>query len=193
VRCMRRKVLLEALQKELPNGTIKFSSKVVSIEDSGHFKLVHLADGSTLKTKVLIGCDGIHSKIAKSLGLNKPAFTSRAAIRCYADFKGNHHGFEPKFLQFNGEGVRSGFLPCDENTVYWFFTFTPSTQEKGIEENPAKMKEFVLSKLNKVPDQVKAAIELTDFDNITCSPLGFRYPWELLFGVEKISKKKMYV
>ncbi|KAK7824495.1 monooxygenase 2 [Quercus suber] len=52
VRCVNRKLLLEALAKELPSGTIRFSSKVVSIEISGFFKLVHLADGTVLKAKV---------------------------------------------------------------------------------------------------------------------------------------------
>lgn len=52
VRCVKRKILLEALAKELPIGTIRFSSKVVCIEESGFFKLVHLADGTILKTKV---------------------------------------------------------------------------------------------------------------------------------------------
>lgn len=52
VRCVRRKFLLEFLAKELPSGTIKFSSKVVAIEESGLLKLVHLADGTSIKTKV---------------------------------------------------------------------------------------------------------------------------------------------
>lgn len=52
LRCVRRKLLLEALAKDLPNGTIRFSSKVVCIEESGSFKLAHLADGTILKTKV---------------------------------------------------------------------------------------------------------------------------------------------
>lgn len=38
---------------ELPPGTIKYSSKVVTIDTLDHFKLVHLADGSILKTKVV--------------------------------------------------------------------------------------------------------------------------------------------
>jgi hypothetical protein len=54
VRCINRKLLLEALAKELPSGTIRFSSKVVCIEQSGFFKLVHLADGTIFKTKVKI-------------------------------------------------------------------------------------------------------------------------------------------
>lgn len=45
-------MLLETLHKELPEGTIRYSSKVVMIEESGMFKLVHLADGSIIRTKV---------------------------------------------------------------------------------------------------------------------------------------------
>jgi hypothetical protein len=45
-------MLLEALAKELPSATIRYSSKVVSIEESSFYKIVHLADGTTYKTKV---------------------------------------------------------------------------------------------------------------------------------------------
>ncbi|KAK3009218.1 hypothetical protein RJ639_013261 [Escallonia herrerae] len=182
VRCVKRKVLLEILEKELPSGTIRFSSKVVSIESSGHQKLVHLADETTLRTKVLIGCDGVNSVVAKWLGFKKPAFSGRSAFRGYADFKGSH-GFEPKFLQYFGQGVKYGFLPCDDHTVYWFFTYTPSPQDEEMEEDPVKMKQYVLSKLGEAStDQAKAVIETTELNGIVCSPLRFRHPWELVWG-----------
>ena len=63
--------------------------------------------------------------------------------------------------------------------------------DKEVEENPAKMKEFVLSKLGKVPDQVRAVVEITELDNIICSPLRFRRPWDLLWG--NISKGSVCV
>lgn len=52
IRCVHRKLLLEALRKELPTNTVRYCCKVVSIEDSGPFKALHLADGTILKTKV---------------------------------------------------------------------------------------------------------------------------------------------
>ncbi|KAB1219997.1 6-hydroxynicotinate 3-monooxygenase [Morella rubra] len=254
VRCVQRKLLLEALANELPSGTIRYSSKVVSIEESGFYKLVHLADGTILKTKgkplrvvslvqrritkplaqselpvapfgtlpsvpllffscilngtikprylyfidvtiwlsslVLIGCDGVNSVVARWLHFDNPAFTGRSAIRGCVNFK-RSHGFGTKFMQFFGLGVRSGFIPCDDKTVYWFFTWTPSSQEKAIERNPAEMKQFVLSKLGKMPDEVRAIIENTELDSIISSPLRYRSPWELLWG--NISKGNVCV
>ncbi|CAL2263507.1 unnamed protein product [Prunus armeniaca] len=124
VLCVKRNLLLEALANELPSGTIRFSSKVVSVDESGYFKLVHLADGTILKAKVLVGCDGLNSVVTKWLGFKQPAFTGRSAIGGRADFK-RPHGFDPIFMRFFGNGVRSGVIPCDDKTVY---TWVPSSQ-----------------------------------------------------------------
>ncbi|KAG5569222.1 hypothetical protein H5410_058988 [Solanum commersonii] len=58
-RCVRRKDLLETLANELPQGAIRYSSKVDSIEESGPSKLVHLADGSTIRTKVNLSLESL--------------------------------------------------------------------------------------------------------------------------------------
>ncbi|PRQ24985.1 hypothetical protein RchiOBHm_Chr6g0278531 [Rosa chinensis] len=76
---------------ELPSGTTRFSSKFVSIEESGYFKLLHLADGTILKDK------------------------GKSAIRGQANFKSNH-GFDPISMRFFRHGVRSGVIPCDQKS-----------------------------------------------------------------------------
>ncbi|KAI9095991.1 hypothetical protein K1719_026138 [Acacia pycnantha] len=181
VRCIRRQLLLEALAKELPSDTIRYSSKVVAIEESGPTKLVHLADETVIKTKVLIGCDGVNSIVAKWLGLNKAAFSGRSEIRGCITLQSSHK-LEPMFMQFVGKGFRNAVIPCDDKTVYWFFTWPPTEQEKKIEENQAKMKQFVLEKLENMPSDVRAFIENTDLDHFSSSPLRYRHPWELVLG-----------
>ena len=44
------------------------------------------------------------------------------------------------------------------------------------------MKHFVLSKLGKVPDQIRAVIEKTEQDSFIPYPIRYRYPWELLWA-----------
>ncbi|CAH2075820.1 unnamed protein product [Thlaspi arvense] len=176
-RCVQRKLLLEALADELPQGTIRFSSKVVHIELSGHYKMVHLSDGTILKTKVLVGCDGVKSVVGKWLGFKNPAKTARLAIRGLTHFAAGH-GFGKKFFQFYGNGVRSGFIPCDHNTVYWFLTHT-STE---LDENPENLREFVLNKVKDLPENIKSVVETTDLDSVVMSRLKYRPPWELLWA-----------
>ncbi|KAL0348516.1 UNVERIFIED_CONTAM: Monooxygenase 2 [Sesamum angustifolium] len=192
LRSVNRKVLLETLETELPKDTIRFSSKVVRIETDHHhhFNSIHLADGTVLQSKVLIGCDGVNSVVARFLGFSKPSFAGRSAVRGLVDFE-NGHGFEPKLMQFFGKGIRYGVSPCDDRTVYWFFAFSPSPQEREVEEDPTKLKQFILSKLGKVSDNIRAVFEKTQVQNMVCSPLRFRLPWELLWG--NISKDNVCV
>ncbi|KAL9317054.1 hypothetical protein ACSQ67_013571 [Phaseolus vulgaris] len=181
VRCVRRQLMIEALAKELPSGTIRFSSKVVAIQDSGFFKILHLADGTTIKTKVLIGCDGINSMVAKWLGFREASFSGRFVIR--GDIKlMNNHGLQHNFMHFFGKGFRFGILPCDDKTVYWFFTWTPTIEEKELVNNPEKMKQLVLNKFEKMPSDVKCFIEKTRAEDILTSPLRYRRHWELVLG-----------
>ncbi|KAL3722726.1 hypothetical protein ACJRO7_035007 [Eucalyptus globulus] len=190
IRCLRRRALLETLANELPSGTIRYSSKVVSIEESCYLKLVHLSDGSILKAKALIGCDGVHSEVAKWLGFKKPAFVGRSCIRGSVHYE-HGHSFEPKSFRCFGEGIRSGVIPCDDKSIIWFFTFSSSSKNEEMEESPAKMKQFVLGKLGKIPDNMRAAIEKTEPDDFILSPLRFRPPWEILLG--NISKTNVCV
>ncbi|KAK8564355.1 hypothetical protein V6N12_036481 [Hibiscus sabdariffa] len=183
IRCLERRLLLETLANELPDGTIRFSSKVVSIDESAsYFKRLHLADGTIIKTKVLVGCDGVNSVVAKWLGFKNPSFTGRSSIRGNANFKGGH-GFGTTFRQFFGNGVRAGLVPWDDENVYWFFTWTPATKvEKEMEDNPIKLKQLVRSKLNDKSDEMRSVVEKTSSHGIILSPIRYRKPWELLWG-----------
>ncbi|KAJ1298745.1 hypothetical protein BS78_01G477000 [Paspalum vaginatum] len=181
VRCVRRDLLLHALEGELPRGTIRYSSRIVSIEEDGSTKILQLADGSVLRAKVLVGCDGINSVVAKWLGLQKPSSSGRSAARGFAHYP-DGHGFEPKFLQFVGPGFRSGMMPCSDTDIYWFFTWTPSDNDKGVDESAAKMKQFVLAKLrgSNVPPEALAVIDRSEMSDVLAAPLRFRSPLSLV-------------
>ena len=53
------------------------------------------------------------------------------------------------------------------------------------------MKQFVLNKLEKLPDHLRAVIESTGLDGFISSRLTYRHPWELLWG--NISKSNVCV
>ncbi|KAG6529252.1 hypothetical protein ZIOFF_011448 [Zingiber officinale] len=182
VRCVRRNLLVEALAGELPHGTIRYSSKVVAMEDSGESKLLHLADGSTLKAKVVIGCDGINSVVSKRLGLKQPTFSGRYAARGFTVLP-DGHGMKPEFKQCNGEGFRAGVLPCDEKSLYWFFTWSSDGKKETIQD-ALMVKEFVLGKVKaaEIPEQVVEIIEKSELSSVASAPLRYRSPLDLLSG-----------
>ncbi|KAL3505429.1 hypothetical protein ACH5RR_035270 [Cinchona calisaya] len=191
-RCIRRKELLETLEKELPQGTIRYSSKVVSIEESGQLKLVHLADGCIIRTKVLIGCDGVNSVVAKWLGLQKPITVGRSAIRGIVEYPAAH-GFDPKVYIYFGGGVRFGFVPCDDKSIYWFCTFNSSTDtwNENTLENPIKLKEFVLNKTANISKEVSDIVERTEVKSVSCAEVKVRLPWDIL--IRDIAKSNICV
>ncbi|KAM3315308.1 hypothetical protein ACQJBY_033813 [Aegilops geniculata] len=197
-RCVQRNVLLQALEEELPAGTIRYSSRIVSIDDDkeggGDAKILHLAGGSTLRAKVLIGCDGINSVVARWLGLPKPLDSGRRATRGHAKYP-DGHGFQPKFMQFSGNGFRAGLVPCGHTDVYWFLTWSPSCPDgkEDVDQSPAEMKQFVLAKLRSInaPDEVLDAVERSEMNDVLVAPLRYRPPLSLLFG--SISKGNVCV
>jgi len=54
-----------------------------------------------------------------------------------------------------------------------------------------RLRQFVLSKLGNVPDQIKLVIEDTKEEEIICSPLRCRPPWEIFLG--NVSKENVCV
>ncbi|KAF0914634.1 hypothetical protein E2562_030698 [Oryza meyeriana var. granulata] len=193
MRCVRRDWLLRALEEELPKGTIRYSSKIVAIEEDGNAKILHLADGAILRAKVLIGCDGVNSVVAKWLGLAKPSSSGRLATRGLAHYP-DGHVFEPRFQMFVGHGFRAGVIPCNETDVYWFFTWSPSEHDSnGVDQNAAKMKQFVLAKLrsSKIPPEMLEVVERSEMNDVLAAPLRFRPPLSLLLA--SISKGNVCV
>ncbi|KAF8011892.1 hypothetical protein BT93_I0123 [Corymbia citriodora subsp. variegata] len=94
LRVVHRKVLLEVLAEELPPNTIRFSSKITSlktqIEHGSSTCIISLDDGTTIKSKAVIGCDGVHSVVARWLGLRSPVYSGRLAVRGLSVFPEGH-------------------------------------------------------------------------------------------------------
>ncbi|EPS73288.1 hypothetical protein M569_01468, partial [Genlisea aurea] len=192
LRGVNRKVLLETIENELPKGTIRFSSKVVTIQNDGEYKSLLLADGTSIKAKVLIGSDGVYSPVAKFLGFKKAVQTGRYAARGLVNFE-EGHGLGCKAFQLLGIGARHGIVPLDDRQVFWFFTYNPTSQgmEIDLEHDNAKLKAFILGNLGNTPEKQRRVFADTDVHNISCTELRYRHPWDLICA--NISKHNVCV
>ncbi|KAI3953542.1 hypothetical protein MKW92_005056 [Papaver armeniacum] len=189
-RTIHRRALLEALLEELPPETVRFSSKLCSIEktktpqDNDLFGvIIHLEDGTTIHTKVLIGCDGVHSPVAKWLGLKDVVNSGRCAVRGLGVFP-EGHGLNYEVQHFVDKGSRFGIIPITDVDVYWFISYQSisSKDEEMAKGDPRVIQKIISESVSGFPQVVKDVVQRSDMQNISWAPLLFRYPWNLIFG-----------
>ncbi|KAJ8769559.1 hypothetical protein K2173_005162 [Erythroxylum novogranatense] len=186
-RAVHRTTLLEALAEELPPESIRFSSKLVSIEkqDKGDdsIVIVRLEDGSTIKSKILIGCDGVHSAVAHWLGLSTPVDSGRSAVRGLSVYP-QGHGFEREVRQFVDVGQKAGFVPLNDTELYWFFVCQTPPAGEPLAREPELIQREVTEKFAKnFPSTYLDVVQHAEVSSLTWAPLMLRYPWDVVFGI----------
>ncbi|KAK9271786.1 hypothetical protein L1049_002150 [Liquidambar formosana] len=194
-RCVHRRALLEALAEELSEDTIRFSSKLSSIEtqaqEGSSIAIIRLEDGAIIRAKVLIGCDGVHSVVARWLGFSKPIDSGRWAVRGLAVFP-EGHGLKQEVHQFLDTGKKAAFLPLTEKEVYWFFAGQSTIKGEYMTSDPELIQRGVLENFAKdFPPSYKDIVCHSDLASLSWAPLMFRYPWDVIFG--KVSKGNITV
>ncbi|XBH72566.1 hypothetical protein VPH35_099822 [Triticum aestivum] len=174
-----RKALLEALAEELPPGTIRFSSKLVSIdsettaeeEGSPETSVLRLDDGTVIRAKVVIGCDGVHSVVARWLGLSEPVTCGRSAVRGLAVYP-DGHGMKRELRQFLSAGLRASKVPISETEVYWFL----------VNNTPKILREVTNNLGRHMPAEYLDVVRHSDHNSVSWAPLLYRSPWSILTG-----------
>ncbi|KAK9991236.1 hypothetical protein SO802_026221 [Lithocarpus litseifolius] len=185
-RPIHRKALLEALAEELPVDTIRFSSKLESIvdlqaEEGSSYAIIHMENGVSIKAKALIGCDGVHSMVARWLGLTTLVDSGRWAMRGLAIFL-EGHALDVDFQQFVTIGKRAGFAALNDKEVYWFI-IGKSSKGEDIPHDPDMIKKEVISNFAKnFPTSYLRVVQHSDLSTVAWAPLLFRFPWDVIFG-----------
>ncbi|XP_050292491.1 monooxygenase 2-like isoform X1 [Quercus robur] len=185
-RPIHRKALLEALAEELPVDTIRFSSKLKSIvnlqaEEGSSYAIIHMENGVSIKAKALIGCDGVHSVVARWLGLTTPVSSGRWGVRGLAIFP-EGHGLDVDVQQFVTIGKRAGFAALNDKEVYWFLV-GQSSKGEDIPHDPEMIKKEVISNFAKnFPTSYLRVVQHSDLSTVTWAPLLFRFPWDVILG-----------
>ncbi|KAH1115713.1 hypothetical protein J1N35_009091 [Gossypium stocksii] len=177
VRAVERRILLETLANELPPETVRFSSKLAKIQSSENGEtLLQLTDGTTLLAKIVIGCDGIRSPIAKWMGFSEPKHVGYSAFRGLGVYP-NGQPFAANVNYIYGRGLRAGYVPVSPTKVYWFICYnSPSSPGPKITD-PALLRKQAKELVNNWPEELIRLIELSPDETISKTPLVDRWLW----------------
>lgn len=176
VRAVERRLLLETLANELPKDTICFSSMLrnISRTETGETSL-ELDDGTRLLAKIVIGCDGIRSPVAKWMGFSDPRYVGHCAFRGLALYP-NGQPLEPKVSYIYGRGLRAGYVPISPTKVYWFICFNSPTPGPKI-TNPEVLKKEAQKLVWSWPSELLDVMDKTPNNTIIRTPLVDRWLW----------------
>ena len=79
---VHRADLHRVLDSSLTHGTVAFGKKLVGLDDSGSAVRLAFEDGSTAEADLVIGADGVNSKVREAmLGRSPPRYTGHIAHR----------------------------------------------------------------------------------------------------------------
>ncbi|XP_031483641.1 monooxygenase 2 isoform X1 [Nymphaea colorata] len=179
VRGVERRVLLETMASQLPSDAVCYASRLQAIHKNhmGETSL-ELEDGTRLATKVLIGCDGARSSVAKWMGFSNPSYVGHSAYRGLGMYP-NGQLFNPKVHYIYGRGLRAGYVPLSPMKVYWFICFNSPSPVPKVKD-PLLLKKEALDLVKNWPGELLDVIERTPEDTIVRTPLADRWLWPLI-------------
>ncbi|KAM7253259.1 hypothetical protein ACFE04_025877 [Oxalis oulophora] len=183
-RCLKRSDLISTLASELPTGTIRFSSQLVSVnlDKNTSLPIIQLHDGTTIKAKVLIGCDGVNSVISNFLALTPTKIFSSWAVRGFTHYP-HGHGFSPLLVRLRKGNIMSGRAPINDNLVFWFVVQGKSPDfSADTWKDPDMIRRMVLETIKDFPKERTETVMNCDLASLSLTHLRYRAPWDIYFS-----------
>ncbi|MCL7048001.1 hypothetical protein MKW94_004419 [Papaver nudicaule] len=180
LRCLKRSDLVQTLADSLPNETIRFGCHIVSakFDPINSQPLLHLQDGSVIKAKVVIGCDGVNSVVSELIGLKPTKLFASCAVRGFTNYPSGH-GFSNEFLRIRKNNIILGRLPVDNNLVHWFVGRPGTT---SVSKDPELIRETTIESINDFPPECVEMVKKCYLDEVTLTNLRYRPPLDILLG-----------
>ena len=124
---IHRAELQSSLAQSVPTRAIHLNHTFSHLEQRANSVLLHFENGATVEADLVVACDGIHSAVRKSLGLqtklsNRPYSVWRGVTNINPELDDRHLGLEHDgdFSESYGHGMRFGILRLGPGRIHWF-------------------------------------------------------------------------
>ncbi|KAJ4967759.1 hypothetical protein NE237_014460 [Protea cynaroides] len=185
-RCLRRSDLVEIMAKNLPSDTIRFGCQIVKMEsDPITSHTIHLQDGTIIRAKVVIGCDGVYSVIGDCLDLKPTRRFNNCEVIGFTNYP-EEHGFGNEFLRIRGDHILVGIFPINENLIHWFVSRPRTAQDTTVAKESKLLRASTMELIKDFPEEISEVVRNCDLDSLTLISLRYRAPWNIL--LEKFRK-----
>ena len=119
---LHRADLQSALFHALPSGSVHLGRVFQSLQQQGKESHLCFADGSQITYEMLIGCDGLHSRVRSQIVADQPP-----RFRGYTVWRGTTRYSSTQLeqgtaIEVHGNGRRSGIGPVGLNRIGWWAT-----------------------------------------------------------------------
>ncbi|QFT89799.1 FAD-dependent urate hydroxylase [Bacillus sp. THAF10] len=167
--------LQSILYKKLKQETVVFGKKLIRIENDEAKITAIFEDGEEAEGDLLIGADGVHSEVRKSIiGSTPSRYSGFTAIRGISNFEDDRFpvelggGFEAW-----GPGKRFGFSHLGSGRIFWFSAInTPQGTMISTEDR----KKAALENFKGSFEPIEAVIESTNESDILLHEIFDRSP-----------------
>ncbi len=164
-------VLIDACRRS-PHVTLRMGEEIGGFSVGDHGVTVPCSGGD-LQFDLLIGADGVHSRVREQLHGDAPI--RYAGYRCFRGVAEGDFGLDGVMQESWGRGKRLGLVPIAERRAYWFAV---ENAEPGQDVPTSERKDYVLARFGAFASPGPAVLQATSPESILLHDLGDREPLE---------------
>ncbi|WP_175410341.1 FAD-dependent monooxygenase [Streptomyces sp. TRM64462] len=171
-RALLRADLMDALYGLHPPGAVEFGARCVAVREERGTVVARCDDGREAEGDVLIGADGIRSRVRAALfGGGDLRFAGYAVARGVAGFADPGH---PALLSL-GAGRQFGLFPLPGGRMYWFAAFA-AREGEAARDSGGPLLPLLQERFARWHGPVPEVLKATDPADVTVTDIHDRRP-----------------